>query len=155
MGSVTLCKNTEYNTSAVEPLEHVPPVPGSLLETRWRQAKEALVCGQDAIEVGDCNIKMVDIEVEGIAKRNEGAGGAGVAHGRVTFVWVVVQACALKEAEGNTTHLVFFDSDIGFELDAENEFGGDGLDAVQNFSDLVHALLDERGEFLVDSSALW
>jgi hypothetical protein len=26
---------------------------------------------------------------------------------------------------------------------------------VQNFSDLVHALLDERGEFLVDSSALW
>jgi hypothetical protein len=29
---------------------------------------------------------MVDIEVEGIAKRNESAGGAGVAHGRVTFV---------------------------------------------------------------------
>jgi hypothetical protein len=24
---------------------------------------------------------------------------------------------------------------------------------VRNFSDLVHALLDERGEFLVDSSA--
>jgi hypothetical protein len=138
---------------AVEPLEHVPPVPGSLLETRGWQAKEALVCGQDAIEVGDCNVKMVDIEVEGIAKRNESAGGAGVAHGRVTFVGVVVQACALKEAEGDTTHLVLFDSAVGLELDAENEFGRDGLDAVRNFSDLVHALLDERGEFLVDSSA--
>ncbi len=132
---------------AVEPLEHVPPVPGSLLETRGWQAKEALVCGQDAIE---------DIEVGGIAKRNESAGGAGVAHGGVTFVGVVVQACALKEAEGDTTHLVLFNSAIGLELDAENEFGGDGLDALRNFSDLVHALLDERterGEFLVDSSA--
>ncbi len=143
---------------AVEPLEHVPRVPGSLLETRGWQAKEALFCGQDAIEVGDCNVKMVDIEVEGIAKRNESAGGAGVAHGRVTFVGVVVQACALKEAEGDTTLLVLFNSVIGLELDAENEFkvkkfGGDGLDAVLNFSDLVHALLDERGEFLVDSSA--
>ena len=104
-------------------------------------------------DVSDCNVKMVDIEVEGIAKRNESAGGAGVAHGRVTFVGVVVQACALKEAEGDTTHLVLFNSAIGFELDAENEFGGDGLDAVRNFPDLVHALLDERGEFLVDSSA--
>ena len=71
---------------AVEPLEHVPPVPGSLLETRRWQAKEVLVCGQDAIEVGDCNVKMVDIKVEGIAKRNESAGGDGVAHGRVKFV---------------------------------------------------------------------
>ena len=61
---------------AVEPLEHVPPVPGSLLETRGWQAKEALVCGQDT-----CNVKMVDIEVEGIAKHNESAGGAGVAGG--------------------------------------------------------------------------
>ena len=73
---------------------------------------------------------MVDIEVEGIAKRNESAGGAGVAHGRVTFVGVVVQAFALKEAEGDTTHLVLFNSVIGLELDAENEFGGDCLDVA-------------------------
>ncbi len=52
---------------AVEPLEHVSPVPCSLLETSGWQAKEVLVCGQDTIEVGDCNVKMVNIEVEGIA----------------------------------------------------------------------------------------
>ncbi len=69
---------------------------------------------------------MVNIEFEGIAKRNESAGGAGVDHGRVTFVGVVVQACVLKEAEGDTTHLVLFNIAIGFELDTENEFGGNG-----------------------------
>jgi hypothetical protein len=46
---------------------------------------------------------MVDIEVEGIAKRNESAGGAGVAHGRVTFVGVVhVQGDLRHEARGGT-----------------------------------------------------
>jgi len=55
---------------------------------------------------------------------------------------------ASLRAEGSRLHLVLFNSDIGLELDAENEFGGHGLDAVRNFSDLVHALLDERGEFL-------
>jgi len=48
---------------AVDPLEHVPPVPGSFLETRRWQTKEALVCGQDTIEVGDCDVTIVDIEV--------------------------------------------------------------------------------------------
>ena len=60
---------------------------------------------------------------------------------------------ASLRAEGSRLHLVLFNSDIGLELDAENEFGGHGLDAVRNFSDLVHALLNERAEFLVDSSA--
>ena len=43
---------------------------------------------------------------------------------------------------------VLFNSAIGLELDAENEFGGDCLDAVRNFSDLVHALLREEASSL-------
>jgi hypothetical protein len=51
---------------AVEPLEHVPPVPGSLLETRGWQAKEALVCGQDTIEVGDCNVTCMRVFITNV-----------------------------------------------------------------------------------------
>lgn len=54
---------------AVQSLEHVPPAPHSFLETRRWQAKEALVIWQVAIEAGDCDVKMVDIKVEGLSQR--------------------------------------------------------------------------------------
>jgi hypothetical protein len=39
-----------------------------LLKTRRRQAEEALIGGQDTIEIGDCDVEMIDIEVEGVAE---------------------------------------------------------------------------------------
>ena len=38
-----------------------------LLGTWRRQAEESLICGQNTIEVGIGDVKMIKIEVEGVA----------------------------------------------------------------------------------------
>ena len=64
-----------------------------------------------------------------------------------------MQACALKESECNTAHLIFFDSAIGFEFDAQDKLGRDSLDASRDLAHLVHALVNERVELFVNGGA--
>ena len=51
---------------------------------------------------------------------------------------MVVQASALKKAKSNAAYLVFLDSAIRFEFDAQDELGRNGLDTSR---DLAHLRL--------------
>ena len=66
---------------------------------------------------------------------------------------MVVQASALKKTKSHAAYLVFLDSAIGFEFDAQDELGRNGLDTSRDLAHLIHALVDEGAKFLVDSCA--
>ena len=66
---------------------------------------------------------------------------------------MVVQASALKKTKSDAAYLVFLDSAIRFEFDAQDELGRNGLDTSWDLAHLIHALVDEGAKFLVDSCA--
>ena len=85
---------------------------------------------------------MIDIEAESIADGDKRASSAGVTHRRVTFIRVIMQPSTLEEAKSNAAYLVFLDSAIRFELDAQDELGRNGLDTSWDLAHLIHALVD-------------
>ena len=93
---------------------------------------------------------MISCEVERVAKSNQGACGAGVAHGRVALVRVIMEAGTLEEAESYAPHLVLVHGAIGVQFDTENQLGRNGLGARRNFSHFINLLFHERAKLLVD-----
>ena len=92
-------------------------------------------------------------EAESIADCDKRASSAGVAHRRVTFIGVIMQAGTLKETKSDAAHRIFFYSTIRLEFDAQDQLGWDGLDTSRDLAHLVHLLFAERVELFVDCCA--